>query len=233
MKRKCSSELAYVLGILLVAFGGMLMEKANFGVSMVTAPAYVLYRWLSPTWHFVTFGKAIYFVEAVILALMGLIIRKFRITHLFSLVTAAIFGRVLDVFVRLGTVLPANYLWQRGIYYVAGMLFSAAGVSAMFHTYIAPEVYELFVKEVSARFHIEITRFKTFYDCVSCLVAVLMSFIAFGMWHFVGVKWGTILCALVNGTIIGRFSAFYEKHLTFYDKFPFRRFFESETVGRK
>lgn len=52
MKKKFSTELAYVLGIVLVAWGVVLMEKADFGVSMVVAPAYLLYRWLSPAWHF-------------------------------------------------------------------------------------------------------------------------------------------------------------------------------------
>lgn len=47
MKKKFSTELAYVLGIVLVAWGVVLMEKADFGVSMVVAPAYLLYRWLS------------------------------------------------------------------------------------------------------------------------------------------------------------------------------------------
>ena len=95
----------------------------------------------------------------------------------------------------------------------------------MFHTYISPEVYELFVKEVSAHFSVDINRFKTGYDCASCLLDVAMSFLAFGPWHFVGVKWGTILCALINGWIIGQFSTFYEKHWTFYDRFPLRKYF--------
>ena len=179
MKKKFSAELAYVLGIVFVAIGVVLMEKADFGVSMVVAPAYLLYRALSPTWSFVTFGMAEYCLQAVLL-----------------LVTA--------------------FLWQRAIYYVVGMLFCSAGVSAMFHTYISPEVYELFVKEVSGHFRVDINKFKTGYDCVSSLIGVAMSFLVFGLWHFVGVSWGTILCALINGTIIGRFSAFYEKHWTFY-----------------
>ena len=124
---------------------------------------------------------------------------------------------------RLGTLLPTAFWWQRVIYYVVGMLFCSAGVSAMFHTYISPEVYELFVKEVSGHFRVDINKFKTGYDCLSCLVGVVMSFLIFGLWRFVGVSWGTILCALINGTIIGRFSAFYEKHWTFYDRFPWRR----------
>lgn len=121
----------------------------------------------------------------------------------------------------------------RAVYYVVGMLFCAAGVSAMFRTYISPEVYELFVKEASAHFGVNINRFKTGYDCVSCLVGVAMSFLAFGLWHFEGVKWGTILCALVNGWIIGRFSAFYEKHWTFYDRFDGRRCFVPDAGARQ
>ena len=226
MKRKFSTELAYVLGIVFVAFGVVLMEKADFGVSMVVAPAYLLYRWLSPIWGFVTFGMAEYCLQAMLLILMVLIIRRFRLSYLFSFITALIYGFVLDGFMGLGSSLPVNMIWQRILYYILGMLFCSAGVSAMFHTYISPEVYELFVKEVSSYFHIDINKFKTFYDCTSCLIGVMLSFMAFGFWHFEGVKWGTVFCALINGWIIGRFSAFYEKYWLFYDRFHWRKFFE-------
>jgi len=73
-----------------------------------------------------------------------------RISYLFSFVTAVVYGLVLDGFMALGALLPAGMIWQRIICYCLGMLSSSAGVSAMFHTYISPEVYELFVKEVSA-----------------------------------------------------------------------------------
>lgn len=231
MKRRFSTELAYVVGIVFIAWGVVLMEKADFGVSMVVAPAYLLYRWLSPAWRFFTFGMAEYCLQAILLILMVAVIRRFRFSYLFSFVTAVIYGFVLDGFMLLGALLPVDSLWQRGIYYLLGMGFSAAGVSAMFHTYIPPEVYELFVKEVSACFHLNIHRFKTAYDCASCLTGILMSFLIFGFGRFEGVKWGTILCALVNGWIIGRFSAFYEKHLTFYDRFPWRKYFSNEQTS--
>lgn len=226
MKRKISTELAYVFGVVFVASGVVLMEKADFGVSMVVAPAYLLYRWLSPTWSFFTFGMAEYSLQAVLLIMMSLLIRRFQLSYLFSFVTAVIYGFVLDGFMALGAFLPIDTIWQRGIYYLLGMLLCSAGVSAMFHTYISPEVYELFVKEVSAHFRININKFKTCYDCTSCLIGVLMSFMAFGFPHFEGVKWGTVFCALINGWIIGRFSAFYDDHWSFYDRFNWRRFFE-------
>lgn len=225
MKRSFSSELAYVLGILLIAMGVTLMEKADFGVSMVVAPAYLLHRWLSPAFPFVTFGMAEYCLQALLLLFMMLILRRFRLSYLFSFVTAVLYGLVLDGCMALCSVLPSGGLWIRGIYYILGMLLCSAGVSAMFHTYIAPEVYELFVKEIAAHFHLSITRFKTVYDCTSCLIGVLLSFLVFGFGHFEGVKWGTVLCALINGWIIGRFSAATEKHFAFQDRFPWRKYF--------
>ncbi len=230
MKKRFSSELAYVFGIVFVAFGVVLMEKADFGVSMVVAPAYLLYRWLSPTFGFVTFGMAEYCLQAFLLIVMIAVLHKFRLSFLFSFVTAVVYGFVLDGFMLLGAYLPADRIWMRVVYYVVGMVFCAAGVSAMFHTYISPEVYELFVKEVSSHFGFNINRFKTVYDCTSCLIGVIMSFLAFGLWHFEGVKWGTVVCALVNGWTIGRFSKFYEKHWEFYDSNNgvFRRWFAKE-----
>ena len=230
VKRKISTELAYVFGIVFVAMGVVLMERADFGVSMVVAPAYLLYRWLSPIWSFVTFGMAEYCLQAVLLLIMTLLLRRFRISYLFSFITAVIYGFVLDGFMLLGAMLPTNAIWQRVIYYVLGMLFCSAGVSAMFHTYISPEVYELFVKELSVHYRMNINKFKTIYDCTSCLIGIIIRFLVFGPWRFEGVKWGTILCALINGWIIGRFSAFYETHWTFYDRFGWRKFFLTEEV---
>ena len=123
MKRPFSTELAYVFGIVFVARGVVLMEKADFGVSMVVAPAYLLYRWLSPVWSFVTFGMAEYCLQAVLLLAMCLLLRRFRVSYLFSFVTAVVYGFVLDAFMLLGAALPAGSVWLRVIYYALGMLF--------------------------------------------------------------------------------------------------------------
>lgn len=224
-KRVFHTELAYVFGIVFIALGVALMEKADFGVSMVVAPAYLMYRWINPVWSAFTFGMAEYCLQALLLVVMTLIVRRFRVGYLMSFVTAVVYGFVLDAFMLLASYLPAELLLLRGVWYVLGMIFCAAGVSMMFHTYISPEVYELFVKEVSDKFGISITRFKTVYDCVSCAVGLAMSFLIFGMWQFVGVSWGTVVCALINGAMIGGFSSLYEKIWRFEDALPWRRFF--------
>ena len=63
-KRVFYSEMAYILGLLILALGTAFMERANFGVSMVVAPAYILHLALKGQFPFFTFGMAEYTLQA-------------------------------------------------------------------------------------------------------------------------------------------------------------------------
>lgn len=220
------SELAYVVGIVTLALGTVFMERADFGVSMVVAPAYLIYLKVSALLPWFTFGMAEYTLQAVLLLAMCIVLRRFRVGYLFSFVTAVFYGIVLDLLMLLGGFLPKDVLALRFVYYAVGVFFCSVGVAFLFRTYIAPEVYELFVKELSAKYGWNIHRVKTVYDCVSCLVGVILSFAFFGLWHFEGVKWGTILCALINGFLIGRIGKVLDRMFEFRDRWALReRFF--------
>ena len=226
MKKKTFyTELAYVSGIIALAFGTAFMEKADLGISMVVAPAYLMYLKLSQVFSFVTFGMMEYAFQAVLLIVMMLVLRKFKVSYLFSFVTAVIYAFTLDGSMALIALINTDLMVLRIVFYIAGTILCAIGVAFMFHTYISPEVYELFVKEVSARFHINISKFKTGYDCVSCIAGIILSFAFFGLWKFEGVKIGTIICALVNGWTIGMCSKFMERHWNFKDALKTRRLF--------
>ena len=82
----------------------------------------------------------------------------------------------------------------------------------------------MFVKEVSGHYHRDINKFKMAYDCISCAVAVAMSLLFFG--RFEGVKIGTVLCAFLNGWLIGIFSRLMEKRFAYRDALKLRRYFE-------
>ena len=226
MKRKILyTELAYVLAMVGLSFSVALMTRADFGVSMVVAPAYLLYLKLNPVLPFFTFGMAEYTLQAVLLLFTVLAVKKFRPYFLFSFVTAVLYGFLLDGWMLATAGLPADTMVLRGVWYVLGMVLGAASIAFFFKTYIAPEVYELLVKELSLKLDKPTHRVKTVYDCVSCAAAVVMSFCFFGLWRFEGVKWGTVVCALVNGWLIGRFTALYEKSFEFRDALPWRKYF--------
>lgn len=219
------TELAYLIGLILVAFGVAAMEAADFGVSMVVAPAYLVYRKVSLVLPFFTFGMAEYCLQAVLLAVTMLILRRFRVAWLLTFATAVLYGIILDGCMMVVATIPHEALAARIALYVFGMLFCSLGVSLLFHTYLPPEAYELFVKLVSEKLHMNIHTFKTIYDITSMLVGVGLSFLFFGLWHFEGVRIGTLVCALINGFLIGRCSKLFEHIFEFRDALPWRPFF--------
>lgn len=220
MKKKVFyTEGTYLLGLFVLTVGTVLMTKADFGLSMVVAPAYLLHLKVSEFLPFFSFGMAEYTLQGVLLLATGLLTRRFRISYLFSFFTAVFYGLMLDGLLELAIFLPVSSLIWRGVWYALGLVICSLGVSLLFRTYLPPAAYEFFVKEVSGKMKKNIHRFKTLYDCVSCAVAVAMSFLFFGFGHFEGVKLGTVFCALLNGTIIGFFARWMEDHFEFRDRF--------------
>ncbi|MCR4586929.1 MAG: DUF6198 family protein [Lachnospiraceae bacterium] len=217
MKKVIYTEAAYLIGLVMLALGASFMERASFGMSMVVAPAYLIYLKVSQYYAWFTFGMAEYCFQALLLILLSVAMMRFKKNYLFSFVSAFIYGNILDLFMRLIALIPGGGFPQRILFFVMGAGLCAGGVSFLFHTYITPEAYELVVKEVSAKYGIDINKVKTAYDCCSCVVAIVMSFLFYGFLHFEGVKAGTMICALVNGWLIGKCSLFLEKHFEFKD----------------
>lgn len=225
MKKKTfSTELAYLCGIMILALGTAFMERADFGLSMVVAPAYLFHLKLSETFSWFTFGVAEYCLQAILLLITAVVLRKIKPAFLFSFITAVIYGVTLDQMIALVARIHGEGMIWRLVFYLIGLLLGSLGVAFLFHTYIAPEAYELLVKEVSESLHKDISKTKTAYDCTSAVVAIILSLFFFG--RFEGVKPGTILCALVNGWTIGRISGWMEKRWTFDDVLPLRRYFQ-------
>ena len=221
------TEVSYVLGMIILALGTALMERASFGMSMVVAPAYLLHLRLSPVLPFFSFGMAEYLLQGVLLLLLMLLLRRVKTYFFFSFVTAVLYGLTLDLSIALLAPLPDGGLLLRAAYYVLGMVLGSIGVAFFLRTYIAPEVYELLVKELAAARGADVGRVKTIYDCVSCALSILMSFAFFGFGRFEGVKAGTIVCALINGTLISRIAAWLDHHVEDRDALPLRKYFEA------
>ena len=173
MKKTFFTEAAYFLGMILLAIGTALMERADFGMSMVVAPAYILHLKISEFLPFFSFGMAEYMLQAVILLLLILIQRKAKKAYLFSFCTAVLYGFILDGALALMGLIPFAGIAFRVFCYTAGMLLCSAGIAMLFDTYITPEAYELFVKEIAEKCSMPISKCKTIYDCISCAVAVI------------------------------------------------------------
>ena len=212
-KKTFYCELAYILGILALTIGNTFMARADFGMSMVVAPAYIIHLKVSQFASFYTFGVSGYVFQLFLLVVLFIAVQKIEKRYFLSFVTALIYAFVIDVVMIVVGMFPYNGLVWKVIFFISGLLVSTTGVALLMHAKFPPEAYDLFVKEVSRRYNISLVKVKTVYDCCSCVLAVALSLIFFGA--FVGVNWGTIVCALTNGFLIGKISGFLERNFVF------------------
>lgn len=211
-------EAAYAVGQVTIAFGTALLTRANFGMSMVVAPAYLVYLKLGETWSWFSFGLAEYLFQAILLALTALVIGKFKKKYLFSVVSVIIYGILLDLSMAVVAYIPSDTIWWRLGIFAVGSVIVAAGVAFMFNTYLSPEVYELAVKELAEKFGSEVGKTKWIYDLSSLALAVILGFVLFGFGKFVSVGYGTLVNALTNGPMITLFNKLYAKRFEFVRK---------------
>ena len=133
-RRVFYTEIAYVLGLVLLAFGTALMERADFGMSMVVAPAYLMYLQISQFAGCFTFGMAEYCLQAILLVLMSILLRRFKPMYLFSFCTAVLYGVVLDFCIWLVGYIPGSGFVFQFAFYIIGLLLCSFGVAMFFHT---------------------------------------------------------------------------------------------------
>lgn len=224
-KRVFYTEVSYVLGLIIMAFAAAFTEKANFGMSMVVAPAYILHLKVSQVLPWFSFGVAEYAFQGLLVIATVLVMRRFKLSYLFSFVTAVLYGTLLDLAMSLISGLSAEHFAMRVMWYLLGTVCCSFAVSLFFHTYISPEAYELIVKELAGKYSFNINHVKTAYDCFSVVLGIILSFSFFGFGVFEGVKLGTVICAFINGFLIGRFSKLLEHFFEFKNRFDLERFF--------
>lgn len=225
-KIRISAEIFYLVAFNLIGLAVALLDKGHFGMSTIVAPNYAIYLKVSQTiWPGATLGVISYIIQGCLLIALCLVIRRFRFTYLLSFFTAVVTGYSIDGFMALMASWPAEAIWLRILYFVVGMPISSLGIACMLHTYMAPEVFELIIKEVPRKFGFDLGRFKTGYDIACVAAALILSFAFFGFGHFEGVGVGTIVAALVNGALISTFSKVIDRHVEVVDWLPFRKYF--------
>ncbi len=207
-------ELTYVLGMLCLPFAVSLMTKANLGLSMIAAPTYIISEKIT----FLTYGQTEYIAQGLVLLVMCLVVGKFKWTYLTSYVTAVIYGTILDGFLFLMRGLELNALWMRVIAFLIGMVVTSLGVALFMNTYLAPAAWDYFVRTVVEEKHLDLRKFKLCYDFFFLIVSVALTLLLFQ--KFIGITWGTLVIAAVNGNLIAFFDRQMKKHFDFYDLFP-------------
>ena len=208
-----SSELLWLLGDLFVAIGVAICSKADLGVSMIAAPAFVVREALASLWGGITVGVVEYALQGILLILLCVLIQRFNWRYLLAFAVAILYGYTLDLVLLIMTPISFDAVWLRWVMLLVGDVITALGVACFFRTYMPLQVYELFVAETAKRFGISLPKVKWVFDLsllgVSVLLAVLLfgdvtdfdrSTIGYSSFHSIGL--GTLITTLINSPII-------------------------------
>ncbi len=214
-------ELVYALAIICLSFSVAMLSAANFGVSMIVAPAYIISQKLG----FLTFGQGEYLVQSILFIVFCILMKKVKLTYFGSFATCLIYGAVLDLW---RTVVPvfnpsvtepgSMAMPVRVVFFVIGMVLTSFSVMLFYKTYLCPQVYDFFVKGISYHFGKDRTKFKIAFDFSCLAVSCALTLIFFR--KFVGVGVGTLILTALNGFIIGRFDRMFDRFFIMKPLFP-------------
>ncbi|MBQ8831723.1 MAG: hypothetical protein IJ017_09000 [Oscillospiraceae bacterium] len=208
-----SNELLWLFGIIFVALGVSICSKANLGVSMIAAPAFVISEALMPLWSALNVGVTEYIFQGVLLVLLCIIVRRFNWRYLLAFAVAVIYGYVLNLFLWIMGSVEFNTVAMRWVMLIVGDIITALGVACFFRTYMPLQVYELFVAELVERFNLNISKTKWIFDLTLLVISIVLAVTLFGDfktfdWSTIGyssfhsIGLGTLVTTAINSPII-------------------------------
>ena len=208
-----SNELLWALGVLFVALGVSICSKADLGVSMIAAPAFVVSEAMLPLWSALNVGVMEYIIQGVLLILLCVIVGRCNWRYFLAFAVAVLYGYVLNLFLWLIDGLQIQHLWQRWVMLLVGDAVTAFGVACYFRTDMPLQVYELFVAEVADRFSLELSKVKWVFDCILLVLSIALAFVLFGDaasfdWSSIGsasfhsIGLGTLVTTMINSPLI-------------------------------
>ena len=227
-KRVIYSEIPFLLSLIIMSFAVAMLTAANFGISMVVAPSYIL----SERIGFLSFGMAEYVVQGMMFIIFCIIVRKCRLIYFSSFVSCLLHGAFLDLFRVIiplfnPNIVPAGSMsmWIRILLFIVGQQLLAASVALGFKSYLLPQTNDFLVKAIADHFHKNVGTIKYIFDGLCLATALVMTLTIFG--KLVGIGWGTFVLMLANGFFIGKYSQLLDKIFSYRPLFPrFSRIYE-------
>lgn len=216
---KKMNEPAWLIGTVLCAFGVVLCTKADFGLSMMAAPPYIIHVALSKYLPWYTQGTSEYIFQALLLGILCVLVKKFRWKYLLSFLTAVFYGVVIDLWLWVfgGSAAFASFP-GRVAGFICGELTISLSVAFVFRTYLPPQIAECLVVEVAKHYGRDVNRIKQIND-MACLALSLILALTLTR-GFTGIGVGTVVIVLVNAPLIRQWGKLLDRLFDFAPLFP-------------
>ena len=213
------NEAAWLCGVIFCALGVALCTKANFGLSMIAAPAYIIHKFMEVFLPWYSQGTSEYIWQTVLLVIMCIIVKRFKPKYLLTFACAVIFGLAVDgCLFLLGGGAPYESMIVRIIAFAIGEVITAVAIACYFRTSLPLCVYELVVSEISKKYNIEVGKVKQANDIIMLMISIVFALLLTR--SFTGIGIGTVVITLVNAPLISFFGKVLDKLCDFSPRFP-------------
>ncbi len=213
------NEAAWALGVLLCAFGVALATKANFGLSMIAAPPYIIHLFMQNFLPWYTQGTSEYIWQGVLLIILSIIVRRFKIKYLLTFGCAMIFGIAVDGFIfLLGGGAAYETFTARIIAFIISEIITAVAIACYFRTDMPLPVYELVVSEIAKCFSLSLNKVKQANDIIMLIISIVFALVLNR--SFAGIGIGTVIITLVNASLISLAGKLLDRFFEFSPRFP-------------
>lgn len=185
-----------LLGISILAFGVVLSIYSHLGTSPISSGPYT-YSYFVP----LSVGTLTIIMHSIFILIQMLLLgRNFQWVQWLQLLLGFVFGMLIDLILALTSTWSFTSYFTQLSSSLISCLLTAVGVCLMVKANLillaGDGLYTAFVK----RFGIDLGTCKTIGDCVLVAIAALSSYLALG--EIVGIREGTIITALLVGSII-------------------------------
>ena len=196
--------LVYLIGLYCMAIGVVFSARSALGVSPVGSLANVLYQIALDRGlpDFVNLGNCTIAVYCLYILVEFLILRRaFKLRMLLQLVASFLFGQLVNLATAMLSFLPApvGYGMQL-LYLLCSIPLVAAGVMLYLSPNILPTPGEGMSLAISSKTGLLVGSSKTVFDCSLVVISAATSLLYFH--DLVGVREGTVICALLVGFVM-------------------------------
>ncbi len=191
--------LIYFLGLFIMAVGVVFSVKSALGVSPVTCLANVVSQITA-----INLGVCTTAVYCLYILVEVIILRcDFKPEMLLQIVASFVFGSLVSAATALFSFLPAPTAYPvRLLFLLCSVPLVAVGVMLYLSPNILPTPGEGMSLAISKKTGLSVGSSKTIFDCSLVIISLITSLVYFR--GLVGVREGTIICALLVGFVMKR-----------------------------
>lgn len=191
-----SRSFTLLMGVVILAWGVVFSIRSNLGTSPVSSVPFA-YSYIIP----LSVGTLTVLFHTIMIFMQYLVLKKdFHWTRWLQILVGAAMGIFIDLILMLTANWQAHHYLTQFIFCLFSCILTAIGVCLILKANLVNLAIEGFYQAISLRFKISFSRCKTIGDIGMVSLAILSALIC--TQNIIGVREGTIITALLVGTIV-------------------------------